>query len=249
MRYFLKISFKGTSYSGWQVQANANTVQAELNAALETILRTPTETMGAGRTDAGVHALGMVAHFDSEKEVEESDFKYKLNALLPKDISVLEIKQVKVTAHARFDAVSRSYEYRIHHNKNPFYNQDSYFFNQALDEEAIGQAIDLIRFQEDFEAFSKVHTEVNHFNCRIFDARWERSGHGYVFYIRADRFLRGMVRTIVGTLLDVGTGRLSVSQLEHILSSKDRRKASRAVPAHGLYFVAADYPDEIYEGN
>ncbi|NNE55158.1 MAG: tRNA pseudouridine(38-40) synthase TruA [Flavobacteriales bacterium] len=245
MRYFTEISYKGTQYSGWQIQENANTVQAEFNKALSVLLKTETDSMGCGRTDAGVHALGMVAHFDAAKELE-ADFLYKLNALLPKDISIREIRAVKSEAHARFDAISRSYRYLIHDHKDPFSNHDSYFFNKALDLEAIDRAVEIIKNQKDFEAFSKVHTEVNHFNCDIFEAKWERSETGHVFHIRADRFLRGMVRTIVGTLLDVGEGKTSPDQVKEILESKDRKLAGRSVPAHGLYILKADYPNEIY---
>lgn len=247
VRYFAKISYKGTNYSGWQIQSNANTVQAELNKAISTLLKSDTDTMGAGRTDAGVHGLGMVAHFDTEEALTISDFLHSLNSILPTDIAVQWIRRVRDEAHARFDCSNRAYEYRIHAEKNPFVNRDSYFFNAELDINRINQAIVLIRSTEDFEAFSKVHTEVNHFNCRIFDASWERLAAGHVFRIRADRFLRGMVRTIMGTLLDIGRQRTSLEELKNILDSKDRTKAGRAVPAHGLYFVEAAYPEEIFE--
>ena len=245
MRYFLEISYNGTLYSGWQIQANANTVQAELNQALSTLLKTETESMGSGRTDAGVHAIGMTAHFDSEKELP-GNFLYQLNALLPKDIAIRNLRKVKPEAHARFDALNRSYKYLIHQNKDPFSSNDSYFFNQELKVDLINQAIEVIKNHRDFEAFSKVHTEVNHFNCDIFEAKWERSVTGYVFEIRADRFLRGMVRTIVGTLLDIGEEKTTIEELKSILESKDRRKAGRSVPSHGLYFLKAEYPEDIY---
>lgn len=245
MRYFLEISYKGTNFSGWQIQDNANTVQAELNKALSTLLKTQTDSMGCGRTDAGVHGLGMIAHFDSEKEISEN-FQYQLNALLPKDIAINDVKKVKAKAHARFDALDRSYKYVIHQRKNPFSSNDSYFFKQELDLNAIDEAITVIKNQKDFEAFSKVNTEVNHFNCDIFEAKWERSETGYVFQIRADRFLRGMVRTIVGTLLDVGEGKTTIDELRGILESRNRRKAGKSVPADGLYFLKATYPNDIY---
>ena len=246
MRYFLKISYKGTNYSGWQIQDNANTVQAEIHAGLSTLLKTSTECMGAGRTDAGVHALGMIAHFDSEVEIDLVDFNYKLNAILPRDIAVIEIKPVVPKAHARFDAVARSYEYRIHNQKDPFNRNSSYFFNQPLDMNEINEGIEILKRTSDFESFSKVHTEVNNFNCEIFEAHWERSSSGHVFFIRANRFLRGMVRTIVGSLLDLGTKKYSPAELETILNHKDRTQAGRSVPADGLYFVSAEYPKEIY---
>ncbi len=246
MRYFLEISYKGTNYSGWQIQDNANTVQAEVNKALSTLLKTETDSMGCGRTDAGVHALGLVAHFDAAEIEKPSDFLYKLNSLLPKDIAVRAIRKVKDEAHVRFDAISRSYRYLIHARKDAFIRNTSCFFSHDLDVEKINEAIEVIKAHKDFEAFSKVHTEVNHFHCDIFEASWELSEVGYVFHIRADRFLRGMVRTIVGTLLDVGTGKTTIEELKNILNSKNRREAGRSVSADGLYFLSADYPEEIY---
>lgn len=242
----MEICYKGTNYSGWQVQDNSNSIQGEIQNALTTLLKSETDIMGAGRTDAGVHGLGMVAHFDAVEIKDQNDFQYKVNSILPKDIAVRSIRPVREDAHARFDAISRSYEYRIHTRKEPFSSDDSYFFNKELDDECIEKAIEIIKSHRDFEAFSKVHTEVNHFNCDIFEASWERSASHHVFRIRADRFLRGMVRTIVGTLLDIGTKRTSIEQLQTILASKDRKLAGRAVPAHGLYFMETRYPEEIW---
>lgn len=202
--------------------------------------------MGCGRTDAGVHALGLVAHFDAQEIEQPHDFIYKLNSILPKDIAVQNIRRVKDDAHARFDAISRSYKYLIHSKKDAFIQNTSYFFSQPIDLDQIPEAIEVIKETKDFEAFSKVHTDVNTFNCDIFEAHWELSDTGYVFHIRADRFLRGMVRTIMGTLLDVGTGKTSVEQLKEILKSKDRKEAGRSVSADGLYFLSADYPEDIY---
>jgi len=246
MRYFLDICYKGTRYSGWQVQENAQTIQAEINRALSVLLKTPTECMGSGRTDAGVHAHQQIAHFDTLHPVDPTDFAYKLNSLLPPDIAVKNVLAVKPDAHARFDAVSRSYQYFIHRQKDPFVDQTSYFFSPALDLQMIDEALAMIRSSTDFEAFSKVHTDVNHFNCRIFEARWEPTAAGFVFYIRADRFLRGMVRAIVGTLLDVGQGRTSIQALENILKGKDRREAGRSVSPDGLYLHSIEYPKGTY---
>lgn len=246
MRYFLDISYKGTRYSGWQIQENANTVQGEINRALSILLKVPTECMGSGRTDAGVHAHQQIAHVDIASTIEREDFVYKLNALLPIDIAINQMRAVRADAHARFDATSRSYQYFIHRKKDPFADRASYFFNAPIDLKLIHQALDVIRSTTDFEAFSKVHTDVNHFNCRIFEARWEPTAAGFVFYIRADRFLRGMVRALVGTLLDVGQERTSVGELKEILNGKNRREAGRSVSPDGLYLHSIEYPLGTY---
>jgi len=247
MRYFLELSYKGTHYSGWQIQANAHTVQAELNQALSVLLKSEMTTMGSGRTDTGVHALHQVVHFDTPEAIQDPDhFLYQLNALLPKDIAVHKLRLVQAEAHARFDAQRRAYKYFIRKFKDPFASQDAYFFNQRLDIDKIRAAIEIIKNWQDFEAFSRVKTEVNHFDCKIFEAKWELSDKGYVFYSAADRFLRGMVRAVVGTLLDVGTGRMTTTELQEVLKSRDRRKAGRAVPAEGLYLCEVKYPQHIY---
>lgn len=246
VRYFLDIHYKGTNYSGWQIQKNANTVQAELNTALSTLLKSPIETLGSGRTDAGVHARQQIAHFDTDKIQETEGFIYKLNSLLPKDIAVRDLERVKAEAHARVDATSRSYRYFIHSRKEPFMANSSYFFHQKLNLDLINEAIEILKNQKNFESFSKVHTKVNNFNCDIFDANWELLANGYVFFIRANRFLRGMVRALVGTLLDVGTKRTSIDQLKEIVKSKNRSKAGRSVSPDGLYLDSVKYPENIY---
>lgn len=244
VRYFLDIHYKGTNYSGWQIQSNANTVQAEINAAMSTLLKNPIDTLGSGRTDARVHARHQVAHFDVDELPK--DFVYKLNSLLPKDIAVRKVDAVIESAHARFDAVSRAYRYFIHTQKEPFVENSSYFFHKELDIELITEAVQVFQQQKDFEAFSKVHTEVNNFNCEIFEATWKRTSSGYVFYIRANRFLRGMVRALVGTLLDVGLKRTNIQQLENIFQSKHRSETGRSVSPDGLYLDAVDYSKNIY---
>ncbi|MCP4457848.1 MAG: tRNA pseudouridine(38-40) synthase TruA [Cytophagales bacterium] len=246
VRYFLDIHYKGTDYSGWQIQTNANTIQAEINSALSTLLKSSIETLGSGRTDAGVHAHQQIAHFDTDEILELEEFVYKLNSLLPKDIAIRNVKKVKPDAHARFDANSRSYRYFIHSRKEPFVANSSYFFHQKLDVEIINTAIDVLKNQKDFESFSKVHTEVNNFNCDIFDASWELTANGYVFFIRANRFLRGMVRALVGTLLDVGTKRTTIDRLKEILESKTRSEAGRSVSPDGLYLDSVNYSEDIY---
>ena len=214
--------------------------------ALAILLKDPIETLGSGRTDAGVHAYQQMVHLDIEEISAAPEFIYKLNSLLPKDIAVRSLRLVHPRAHARFDATSRSYRYFIHTQKEPFVENSSYFFHQALDVDLINEAIDVLKNQKDFESFSKVHTEVNNFNCDIFDARWELTANGYVFFIRANRFLRGMVRALVGTLLDVGTKRTSIDQLKEILESKNRSEAGRSVSPDGLYLDSVEYSEDIY---
>ncbi len=246
VRYFLDISYKGTNYSGWQIQSNANTIQAELNKALKVLIIDPIETLGSGRTDAGVHANQQIVHFDTNSSINADDFIYKLNSLLPKDIAVRSLKKVRPDAHARYDATSRSYRYFIHTKKEPFVENSSYFFHQQLDVEFIRSAVDFLSEQTDFEAYSKVHTEVNNFNCQIFEAKWELTADGYVFYIRANRFLRGMVRALVGTLLDVGTKRTSIPKLKEIMESRNRSMAGKSVSPDGLYLDSVIYPENTY---
>lgn len=213
---------------------------------MTTLLKNPIETLGSGRTDAGVHAHQQIAHFDSDEISNHDDFIYKLNSLLPKDIAIRTLRGVKDNAHARFDATSRSYKYFIHNQKEPFVVNSSYFFHPDLDLDLINEAIEVLKGQKDFESFSKVHTEVNNFNCDIFEVRWELTANGYVFYVRANRFLRGMVRALVGTLLDIGQQRTSIDQLKEILKNKNRSEAGRSVPPDGLYLDSIQYPEDIY---
>ncbi len=242
-RYFLDIAYNGTLYHGWQIQANAHTVQAELQKALETVFRQPIETLGSGRTDTGVHAWQQMVHFDAQALPQR--LQYALNALLPADIAVKHIFQVAPTAHARFDAVSRSYEYRICHTKNPFLLKQIYRYPIRPDLERMNEAAALLLQHTDFECFSKVKTEVNTFLCTITEARWVYEGEMLVFHISANRFLRGMVRAIVGTLLEVGEGKMTTAMFEQIIQSKDRRKAGRAVPPDGLFLTKVCYPYEL----
>jgi tRNA pseudouridine38-40 synthase len=247
MRYFLQLSYKGSRYSGWQIQANAPTVQAELNRCLSLLFREEISTTGSGRTDAGVHATCQVVHFDLSTSLDDLPrVLYKLNAMLPADIAVSRLRPVADDAHARFDAVRRAYQYRIVRAKDPFLCHDAYYHPPAQDLNAIRSACEILKQHTDFEAFSRVKTEVNHFHCHIFEAQWEPTETGYVFYVVANRFLRGMVRAVVGTLLDIGEGRMAAETLEDILESRDRRQAGRAVPPEGLYLCEVSYPEHIY---
>lgn len=246
MRYFLNLSYKGTQYHGWQVQQNANTVQEELNKALTTILRTNIETIGSGRTDAGVHALEQVAHFDFDGSFDLHNLAYKLNSFLPRDISVNRIDKVKLETHARFDAIQRSYLYRITMSKDPFTNEYTYFFNRDLDLGAMNALRPILLDWTDYECFSRVKTEVDHFLCDITDICWENKNNEIHFTVSANRFLRGMVRAMVGTMIEVGLERINISDFKKILESKDRRKAGEAVPAQGLFLQSITYPKDIY---
>lgn len=245
-RYFLDIAYNGTAYHGWQIQENAHTVQAELQKCLSTVLRTDVEIMGSGRTDTGVHATHQVAHFDLTEVLNDEQLVYKLNSFLPKDISIQSIRKVNEEAHTRFDATERSYQYFIHPAKSPFLENLSYYYPKVVDLTLMNEAAEKLLGEQNFESFSKVKTEVNTFICTIKEARWEKQNDSIVFHVTANRFLRGMVRAVVGTLLDVGLGKLTVTDFVKIIESKDRKKAGRAVPAHGLYLTRVVYPDSVY---
>jgi len=245
-RYFLELAYKGTRYHGWQVQPNARTVQEEIDKALGTILRKKVETMGSGRTDTGVHSKQQFLHFDIEEALERRSFLKKVNAVLPKDISIYDLREVGPESHARFDAVWRSYEYYISLRKNPFEEELSWHCFYHLDMGLMNEAAKLLLKHRDFECFSKVKTEVNHFECEIKTAFWEQKEHHLIFHITANRFLRGMVRAIVGTMVEIGTGKLDLKGFQAILESRNRGKAGAAAPPQGLYLSQVTYPDEIF---
>ncbi|MEP2047899.1 tRNA pseudouridine(38-40) synthase TruA [Ekhidna sp.] len=245
MRYFMDISYKGTNFNGWQIQPNGVTVQEEIEKALSTILQSEIAIVGSGRTDTGVHATHQVAHFDTEK-VDVEKLVFKLNSFLNQDISINGIRSVREDVSARFEATSRMYHYHINQVKSPFIKELSYYFRPELDVEEINKACEIIKDWQNFECFSKVHTEVNNFNCEIFHARWIQDGTNHRFEIAANRFLRGMVRAVVGTLLDIGMEKTSLDNLREVLKSNDRSKAGRAVPAEGLFLQEVIYPKDIY---
>ncbi len=249
MRYFLEIAYKGTHFHGFQEQEGVPTIQGAINKTLATLLGHQVNSVGSGRTDTGVHCLKQFMHFDSEKEIlDRQNFIYRMNRILPSDILIRDIFPVREELSARFSANSRSYEYHITRVKNPFLHEFAYFFPMpCLNISKMMEATPILLNYTDFEAFSKVHTEVMHFICHIKKAEWKEEAHGkLVFYITADRFLRGMVRAIVGTLLEVGCGRLSIKGFEQVIQSKDRRKAGRAVPPQGLYLADVSYPSSIF---
>lgn len=245
MRYFIELSYKGTAYHGWQIQKNAQSVQQTLNTALGTILGQSIETVGSGRTDAGVHARQQVCHVDLNDAVNPDDLVYKLNALLPSDVAVKTMYRVADEAHARFDATSRSYQYYICRQKDPFKTNTCYLFNRKLSLNGMNRACQMLLGEQDFKSFSKTKTSVEHFVCTITEAVWHSDNDSYYFYVSANRFLRGMVRALVGTLLEVGMEKLNENQFKQVIASKDRTKAGRAVPAHGLFLTKVVYPDRV----
>lgn len=251
MRYFIKLAYNGTHYHGWQYQPNASSVQETMNKAVSTILNTEINLMGAGRTDTGVHAKEMYAHFDFEKSFEISNLLHKLNSYLPKDIAVYDIIPVSNEAHSRFDALKRTYEYHINTFKDPFLQEQSWYFHQSLDIDLMNKAAQLLFNHTDFQCFSKVNTDVNTFDCTVFEAYWtrgkaEQSGAkqengNLIFTISANRFLRNMVRAIVGTLINVGLHKITLGDFDAIIESKNRDKAGFSVPAHGLFLTKIEY--------
>lgn len=243
-RYFIQLSYKGTNYHGWQIQPNAISVQEVVEKALTTVLREKTEVTGAGRTDTGVHASFFVAHFDVENEILNPDnLCYKLNSLLPYDIAVQKIWHVKSDLHARFSAISRTYKYYISTQKNPFRSETSFKYLLPLDIDKMNDAAQILFEYEDFTSFSRLHSDVKTNNCKILWASWEIANTQLIFTIKADRFLRNMVRAIVGTLLEVGKGKLSVNEFRNIIEAKDRGAAGASAPAKGLFLVDVEYPE------
>ena len=241
MRYFIELSYKGTNYHGWQIQPDASSVQEEITKALATILQEKILLVGAGRTDAGVHASQMFAHVDTVKKLS-NNYVHKLNAILPNDIVIKSIKEVSGETHARFDAVSRTYEYRILLGRDPFLLETTWQLHQKnLQIEKMNEAANLLFKYEDFETFSKVKTDVNTFNCTIMKAVWTLEDKHLIFHIKANRFLRNMVRAVVGTLLEVGLEKKTVEDFRKIIESKKRSEAGLSVPAKGLFLTEVCY--------
>jgi tRNA pseudouridine38-40 synthase len=246
-RYFIKLSFDGTEYCGWQRQPNGVAVQELLEKGLRLIMGFAGSVTGCGRTDAGVSAAIFYAHFDVEKAMDDPEaIVYKLNRFLPPTIAISGIQSVFPEAHARFSAISREYKYRIITEKDPFLFSTAYLLSDKLDVDAMNKGARILLEHSDFECFSKTRTQVKTFNCALSYAHWELSGHELVFCIRADRFLRNMVRAIVGTLLDIGRHKITVEQLVDILESKDRSRAGYSVPAKGLTLSNILYPDALF---
>ncbi len=247
-RYFLKLAYNGANYSGWQIQSNAPSIQETVNSAISTILQVDINVVGCGRTDTGVHAKEFYAHFDLNTDISSNrkEIIKRLNHFLPKDISIFDIIPINKEAHARFDAVSRSYQYIISNRKDPFYKDFSYYVHNNLNIDIMNKTASLLLDYTDFTSFSKLHTQVKTNNCKIMKAYWEEIDHLLIFSITADRFLRNMVRAIVGTLLDVGRGKKSIEEFKKIIESKNRSNAGYSVPPQGLFLTNIEYPTNIF---
>ncbi len=241
MRYFIELSYNGKNYHGWQIQPDVISVQEKLNIAISTITQVKIQVVGAGRTDTGVHASQMFAHFDIDKELK-GDLVFKLNSILPNDIAVYKVFLVDDEKHVRFDATSRSYEYKIWMGRNPFLLDFTWqIHTQKPDVLLMNEAAKLLLEYTDFQTFSKVKTDVYTFNCNVTEAYWESNENELIFHISANRFLRNMVRAIVGTLVDVGLGKISVDDFREIIESKNRGNAGLSVPAKGLFLTQIKY--------
>ena len=242
MRYFIKLAYNGTNYHGWQIQDNAHTVQAEMNEKLSLLIGQEINVVGCGRTDTGVHAREFYAHFDVvELKTDEADLCNKLDKFLPPDIAVYQIFEVKPDFHSRFDAINRTYKYYISRRKNPFLTDQSFYYHGPLDYAKMEDACKYLFEYEDFTSFSKLHTQTTTNNCKITAAHWKEVEGTVIFTISADRFLRNMVRAIVGTILEIGKGKLKVKDMKKIIEAKDRSKAGFSVPAQGLFLERVEY--------
>jgi tRNA pseudouridine38-40 synthase len=243
-RYFIEVAYKGTRYSGFQVQENAVTIQSEVEQAFQTLHRQHVPFTGSSRTDAGVHALQNFFHFDFENDVHPQAV-YKLNAILPKDVVVKNIYPMHLEAHSRFDAVGREYRYRIHRFKDPFLENASFYYPFKLDMDLLHQGAAYIAGQQNFLSFSKTNTQVKNFTCTIYKSFWTEEGESLTYTIKGNRFLRGMVRLVTATLLKLARGKMTLLQLEELFKAGDRTVFS--VPAHGLYLNKVEYPDYYFE--
>ena len=247
-RYFIYLSYKGTSYHGWQLQPNSTTVQKQLENALSVVLGEKITTTGAGRTDTGVHALFFCAHFDSllTDLCENKNLIFRLNRFLPEDISVSEIKKVIPDANARYSAISRTYQYYITRKKDPFFTGSSWFLHGEIDIDSMNQACRILFSHSDFTSFSKLHSGSRTNICKIYEAHWDETDNKLAFTIKADRFLRNMVRAIVGTMVEIGFGKMNPEEFEEVLLAQDRCRAGTSAPAKGLFLTDIEYPDEIF---
>ncbi|WP_084555922.1 tRNA pseudouridine(38-40) synthase TruA [Alkaliflexus imshenetskii] len=247
VRYFMELAYNGSKYHGWQRQPNGNSVQELLETALTTILRQPTQVTGAGRTDAGVHAAYIVAHFDTTTPIDDPmQLAAHISRFLPSDVVVYSVTPVNDEAHSRFSAIARRYEYHVTTEKNPFLQGLAARLRFVPDFDKMNQAAAILLEYSDFTSFSRLHGSAKTNICKVQKAIWEQSGHRYIFTIEADRFLRNMVRAIVGTLLDVGRGKLTIDQFREIIELKDRSRAGTSAPAEGLYLVDVTYPPEVF---
>ena len=243
-RYFIEVSYDGALYGGFQIQSNCQTIQGEVEKVFETFFRTAIPLSGASRTDAGVHAMQNFFHFDTALKIEAKQL-YNFNAMLPSSIAIHNIYSVPNDAHARFDATARSYLYQLHAQKNPFLEGRSWYYPFPVDMVRMQNATDSLLTYTSFESFSKKNTQVNTFECQISKAFWEQTADGLTFHITANRFLRGMIRGLVGTLLQVGRGQISLERWHEIVLSKNEHLADFSTPAHGLYLSLIQYPNYL----
>ena len=244
-RYFLEVAYNGAAYSGFQVQKNAVTIQSEVEKAFYVLQKEKVEMTGSSRTDAGVHALQNFFHFDIEKALHQQ-FLYKLNAILPQDIVAKSVHKVSPQAHCRFAALSRTYRYFIYQNKNPFLQDRAYYYPYSLSQEKLQKAAEIILHTQNFQSFSKRNTQVKNFECNIIKSEWQFNGEQMIYTIEANRFLRGMVRALAATMLQVGRSKISISQFQAIIKSGDCTKAKFNAPAHGLFLGQIKYPENIF---
>lgn len=245
-RYFLEVAYKGSNYNGFQVQQqNAKTIQAEIEKAFNTIQRESVKLTGSSRTDAGVHALQNYFHFDYDGAIHQK-FVYKMNAILPDDIVIKKIIPVSPESNSRFKAISREYKYFIYRQKNPFLKEQAYYFPYKLDIDKIQEAAQLLKTYSDFTSFSKRNTQVKTFHCKILISEWLEENGCLVYHVKANRFLRGMVRALTATMLLVGRHKLSIEEFKEIIEAKDCTKASFAVPPHGLFLVSVEFSETLF---
>lgn len=245
MRYFIKLAYNGKNYFGWQIQPNQISIQETLEKSISTLLRTEIKLTGAGRTDTGVHAKTMFAHFDFEENLP-TDLTHRLNQFLPKDISIHEIIKVKNNAHARFDALSRTYHYFISFGKDPFIQDFSWQIYHPINIEKMNQATKFLLGERDFSSFAKIHTDVKTHICEVKSAKWYKTESMFRFEITANRFLRNMVRAIVGTLIEVGKDKISLEEFKEVIEKRDRKFAAGSAPAQGLFLTEVEYPKSIF---
>ena len=251
-RYLTRLSFNGSGYHGWQLQKNAPSIQEEVTNALERILSVKLSLVGCGRTDTGVHAREYFAHFDLEIEKTQRELdrlSHRINRFLFRDISISWIRKVPEDLHARFSALSRTYRYYIHTVKDPFLYDRSWYVNRVPDVGLMNSGAEMIRKNEDFTSFSKLHSSAITNICHITEAQWVKEGHRLIFTITADRFLRNMVRAIVGTLVDLGQGKITMDELKRIIEARNRSEAGKSVPAHGLFLERVTYPIDFMNGD
>lgn len=246
-RYFLELMYKGTGYSGFQVQANArNTIQEEIEKAFAVLTKQAITLTGSSRTDTGVHALQNFFHFDFNGNIA-ADFLYKINAIIPKDIVLKNIYAVSPDAHCRYDALARNYSYHIYREKNPFLADRAYYYPYAVDLEKMQEAAAIIKTYTDFTSFSKRNTQVKTFRCAVMESVWKQEGNELMYRVTANRFLRGMVRGLTGTMLQVGRNKISLDQFKYIIEAKDCRLADFSVPGHGLFLTGIEYPVDYFK--